>query len=165
MNFSTPRSRKSVHTVDSDDDTGNMATTQRPGWTTRSLLIGCVVSATAVFAGDRGLPDHAPATTNPLSIVTATATELKAERTRLLQLPDQQLDTLARRGDRSAQLILAERYAEEAESLTFVPTAANDALADAAYWYSRAARRGFPGAARVDRVFPVRPLRAHRPPA
>ncbi len=86
----------------------------------------------------------------------------KKERRKLRKLSDAALQALAETGDRSAQMILAERFALEAETLAVIPIAANSAMADAAYWSSLAARRGYPGAAAADRAFPALPLRAHR---
>jgi len=80
----------------------------------------------------------------------------------LQRLSDENLTAKADAGDRSAQMILAERYALEAETLAFVPVAANAAMSDAAYWSTLAARRGYPGAAPSDVAFPSFPLRAHR---
>ena len=87
---------------------------------------------------------------------------LKEERKRLKKLNRNQLMQLANKGERAAQLILAENFADEAnhESITII--SANDAMSDAAYWYALAARRGFPGAAKVDGVLPLFPLRTVR---
>lgn len=87
---------------------------------------------------------------------------LVAEENQLRNLSRQQLQQRAENGERAAQLILAEDFADEANNESFTVSAANDALGDAAYWYSLAARRGFPGAPAADTAFPVAPLRAVR---
>lgn len=78
----------------------------------------------------------------------------------LERLPRQALEARAEQGERAAQVVLGADFAREATLLTFAPAAANDALSDAARWYSLAASRGFPGAPSLDqsgiRFFPIR---------
>lgn len=146
-----------------------------------TLLLGLTLLVTPVLVGadgivaaddqvlERGLLDtirlpssHTLGTEAPVAPAQLPIAELKKERTDLKQLGDSNLQNRAEQGDRSAQLVLAERFANEAETLAFVPIAANSALSDAVYWYSTAASRGFPGAASVDRTFPLFPVRAFR---
>ena len=69
-------------------------------------------------------------------------------------------------GERAAQVVLGADFAREATMLSFAPAAANDALSDAARWYSLAASRGFPGAPSLDQsgiqFYPIRIQRDRR---
>ena len=93
--------------------------------------------------------------------------EVRAEQDALETLPRDELERRAEDGERAAQVVLGTDFAKEAEMLAFAPAAANDALADAARWYSTAAARGFPGAASLDRAgvrfWPIRIQRETRP--
>lgn len=80
----------------------------------------------------------------------AQARQLKREQRQLAKQSRQELRKKARKGERLAQVTLANDYAAEAQLLTFAPAAANDALSDALQWYAIAAQRGFPGAASLD---------------
>jgi len=127
------------------------------------LIFGTTLCSGMATADDTTTDPHLQARgllDQPLDI--ATTDELKNERELLQSLSDENLTAKADAGDRSAQMILAERYALEAETLAFVPVAANAAMSDAAYWSTLAARRGYPGAAPSDVAFPSFPLRAHR---
>lgn len=86
----------------------------------------------------------------------------RAERQRLRRLSRAQRRAEAENGDRLAQLVLAEEFAEEAQQWSAIPDVANDALSDAARWYSLAAKRGYPGAPAVDKVLPAMPMRVAR---
>jgi len=89
------------------------------------------------------------------------------EQETLEQLPRAELEVKAEQGERAAQVVLGADFAREATQLSFAPAAANDALSDAARWYSLAASRGFPGAPSLDqsgvRFFPIRVQREARP--
>ena len=93
--------------------------------------------------------------------------EVRAEQDELETLPRDELERRAEDGERAAQVVLGTDYAREADLLDFAPAAANDALADAARWYSTAAARGFPGAPSLDqagvRFWPIRIRRETRP--
>ena len=93
--------------------------------------------------------------------------EVRAEQDALETLPRDELERRAEDGERAAQVVLGTDFAKEAEMLAFAPAAANDALADAARWYSAAAARGFPGAPSLDRAgirfWPIRAQREARP--
>lgn len=93
--------------------------------------------------------------------------QVQAEQQVLEALPRPQLQELADTGARGAQIALGADFAREATQLGFAPAAANDALADAARWYSLAASRGFPGAPSLDqagiRFYPIRIQRDSRP--
>lgn len=82
------------------------------------------------------------------------------EQESLERLPRDALEARAEDGERAAQVVLGADFAREATLLAFAPVAANDALSDAARWYSLAASRGFPGAPSLDqagiRFFPIR---------
>ena len=86
--------------------------------------------------------------------------ELEVEQEELEELPREELEDRAEDGERAAQVVLAEDFAQEAAMLSFAPEAANDALSDAVRWYSLAARRGFPGAPSLDQAgvkfYPIR---------
>lgn len=86
--------------------------------------------------------------------------ELEEEQEALEELPREELEDRAEDGERAAQVVLAEDFAQEAAMLSFAPEAANDALSDAVRWYSLAARRGFPGAPSLDQAgvkfYPIR---------
>ncbi len=88
------------------------------------------------------------------------------EQETLEKLPRNELETKAEQGERAAQVVLGADFAREATQLSFAPAAANDALSDAARWYSLAASRGFPGAPSLDQAG-VRfyPIRVQRDPA
>lgn len=85
------------------------------------------------------------------------------EQRQLEQLDRETVKKKAESGERAAQVVLGADYAHEATLLSFAPVAANDALSDAARWYSLAASRGFPGAPSLDQAG-VRfyPIRVHR---
>jgi len=90
---------------------------------------------------------------------------LKQERKALKKLKRAALKKKAEKGERAAQIVLAENYAKEASLLGFSPKAANDALSDAVRWYSQAAKRGLPGAISLDDAgVKIYPIRAHRNP-
>lgn len=79
-------------------------------------------------------------------------------------LPIAQVEARAESGERAAQVVLGNDFAREAQSLSGIPAAANQAAEDAVRWYSQAARRGFPGAPSLDYAgvsfYPVRVQRA-----
>ncbi len=91
------------------------------------------------------------------------AKQIKKEQKELAKLARKELKQLADKGERLAQVELANEFAAEAQSLTFAPAAANAALSDALKWYSLAAKRGYPGAPALDTsgvsVFPIRVVR------
>ena len=91
-------------------------------------------------------------------------TVLEEEQEELEELPIEELEDRAENGERAAQIVLAEDFAQEAAMLSFSPEAANDALSDAVRWYSMAARRGFPGAPSLDQAgvkfYPIRVQRS-----
>ena len=86
--------------------------------------------------------------------------EVIKEQQNLEKLNRRQLQQRADNGERAAQVVLGADFAKEATLLSFAPAAANDALSDAARWYSLAASRGFPGAPSLDqagiRFYPIR---------
>ncbi len=65
-------------------------------------------------------------------------------------LPIAVVEERAEDGERAAQIVLGTEFAKEAQSLTGLPEAANQAAEDAVRWYSLAARRGFPGSVSLD---------------
>lgn len=89
--------------------------------------------------------------------------EVKKEQKALEKLAKSELKQLAKNGERLAQVTLANDFADEAQSLTFAPVAANAALSDALSFYVLAAQRGYPGAPSLDNVgisfSPVRVVR------
>ena len=105
-------------------------------------------------------------TTDPLTAQNELRVEVAEEQRQLELLPRDELREKAENGERAAQVVLGADFAKEATLLSFAPAAANDALSDAARWYSLAASRGFPGAPSLDqsgvRFYPIRiqrPLR------
>jgi len=64
--------------------------------------------------------------------------------------------------NRMAQLVLAEKLAEEAQRWASVPEVANDALGEALEWYANAAKRGYPGSVAVDDALPSFPVKVFR---
>ena len=86
--------------------------------------------------------------------------QVQREQAELESLDRNQLERRAEAGERVAQVALGADFAKEATLLGFAPAAANDALSDAARWYSLAASRGFPGAPSLDqagvRFYPIR---------
>ncbi len=105
-------------------------------------------------------------TTDPLTAQNELRAEVAEEQRQLELLPRDELQEKAENGERAAQVVLGADFAKEATLLSFAPAAANDALSDAARWYSLAASRGFPGAPSLDqsgvRFYPIRiqrPLR------
>ncbi len=97
---------------------------------------------------------------NPIHTQEELRVAVVEEQETLEKLPRKELETKAEQGERAAQVVLGADYAREAMQLSFAPAAANDALSDAARWYSLAASRGFPGAPSLDqagmRFFPIR---------
>ena len=97
---------------------------------------------------------------DPVITQEALEREIREEQERLEKLPREQLLDKAEAGERAAQVALGADYAKEAAELAFSPAAANAALSDAAYWYSQAASRGFPGAPSLDHsgvhFYPIR---------
>lgn len=89
--------------------------------------------------------------------------EFIEEQEELEQLPRVELQDRADLGERGAQVVLAEDFAQEAAMLAFAPAAANEALSDAVRWYSLAAQRGYPGAPSLEQAgvqfFPIRAQR------
>lgn len=134
-------------------------------------------TATAVDAGplDNPLPTvngltvgvgNRPLTINPVAAQRVLRAAVEREQKELERLDRAALKEKAQRGERAAQVVLAADYAKEASLLSFAPAAANDALSDAARWYSLAASRGFPGAPSLDqagiRFYPIRIQRESR---
>lgn len=70
---------------------------------------------------------------------------VRKEARRLRQKNERQLLRAAKRGEVTAQLVLAETYVKEANTNALTIAAANAALADALRWYSIATRKGYPG--------------------
>ncbi len=140
------------------------------------LILPLMLAGEPVFAAEpqsKGVLDVSPVMPTTGSGATQTVqadkpakdqmqSALKEEREELKKNSRQELVAKANNGERAAQLVLAEEFADEAnyESITIV--SANDALSDAAYWYSLAARRGYPGAPAVDGALPIFPLRPLR---
>ncbi len=117
---------------------------------------------------DRPVFDQAaPQPGAPVSDPVTLQEQVRTEQLALESLPRPELQRLADEGSRGAQVALGADFAREATLLSFAPAAANDALADAARWYSTAASRGFPGAPSLDQVgiqfVPIRIQRDARP--
>lgn len=140
-------------------------------------LIGLTTAATAqedtsgvldlpvVIQTPAGMADAAPAgltVDEPALLIAPDELEQRVQEDfeELEQLPMTAVEDRAESGERAAQVVLGNGFAEEAAMLGFAPAAANEALADAARWYSRAAARGFPGAPSLDqagvRFYPIR---------
>ncbi len=104
---------------------------------------------------------------NPVAAQAQLRREVVKEQAELEKLSRSQLEEKAEDGERAAQVVLGADFAKEATLLSFAPAAANDALSDAARWYSLAASRGFPGAPSLDqagiRFYPIRVQREPRP--
>ena len=88
--------------------------------------------------------------------------QARREAKELRRMDRHELRKAAREGNRLAQLVVADNLVQEARQWAEVPLVANDALSEAAYWYSIAARRGYPGARPVDAVLPAMPMRVFR---
>ncbi|MFT4725729.1 MAG: hypothetical protein ACI9UN_000224 [Granulosicoccus sp.] len=97
---------------------------------------------------------------NPVAAQNQLRAEVAKEQIELEKLNREDLIKKAENGERAAQVVLGADYAKEATLLSFAPAAANDALSDAAKWYSLAASRGYPGAPSLDssgiRFYPIR---------
>lgn len=104
--------------------------------------------------------------TNPVAAQNQLRVEVAQEQRELEKLDRTDLLEKAENGERAAQVVLGADYAKEATLLSFAPAAANDALSDAAKWYSLAASRGYPGAPSLDgsgiRFYPIRIQRTNR---
>ncbi len=104
---------------------------------------------------------------NPIESEEQLRAAVEDEQEVLEQLPRDELVVKAEQGERAAQVVLGSDFAREATLLSFSSAAANDALSDAARWYSMAASRGFPGAPSLDQAgihfFPIRIQREQRP--
>ena len=145
-----------------------------------ALLIALGLASSHVVATpgvlDRPLPDSptslAEVLEQPPAVLDADTpeeveealTEVFTEEQEVLeQLPRTELQDLADLGERGAQVVLAEDFAQEATMLAFAPAAANDALSDAVRWYSLAAQRGYPGAPSLEQAgIQFYPIRSHR---
>jgi len=79
---------------------------------------------------------------NPATVIDQLRAEVAEEQKELEQLDRDELTVKAENGERAAQVVLGADFAHEATLLSFAPAAANDALSDAARWYSLAASRG-----------------------
>lgn len=105
--------------------------------------------------------------TDPITAQQQLREEVIEEQAALEKLNRRQLEQKAESGERAAQVVLGAEFAKEASLLAFAPAAANDALSDAARWYSLAASRGYPGAPSLDlsgiRFYPIRIQRDPRP--
>ncbi|MFK8081977.1 MAG: hypothetical protein AB8B97_16950 [Granulosicoccus sp.] len=97
---------------------------------------------------------------NPEEARKVLRTEFAEEQRQLEKLPRPELQARAERGERAAQVTLAEDFAREAALLSYAPEAASQAMGDAVRWMSAAAKSGFPGAPTLDqagvKTFPVR---------
>lgn len=89
--------------------------------------------------------------------------EARLERNQLRRLNENQLRRqAANESNRMAQLVLAERLADEAQQFAAHPQLGNDALSEALEWYAVAAKRGYPGTVAIDKVLPSFPVKALR---
>ena len=89
--------------------------------------------------------------------------QARAERQQLRSQSEADLRRQARdESDRLAQLVLAEKLAEEAQRWAGVPSVGNDALGEALQWYAIAAKRGYPGTVAIDQVLPSFPVKVLR---
>jgi len=101
---------------------------------------------------------------NPVAAQQQLRAEVAEEQAELEKLDREELVEKAENGQRAAQVVLGADYAKEATLLSFAPMAANDALSDAAKWYSLAASRGYPGAPSLDHAgVKFYPIRVQRP--
>jgi len=102
--------------------------------------------------------------TDPVIRQQAVRETADAEIEELEALPIAVVEERANDGERAAQVVLGTEFAKEAQSLTGLTAASNQAAEDAVRWYSLAARRGFPGAASLDYAgisfYPIRVQRA-----
>ena len=112
-----------------------------------------------------GLPVEIRA--DPVAAQAELRVDVAEEQDELEKLSRPELIEKAEDGERAAQVVLGADFAREATMLSFAPAAANDALSDAARWYSLAASRGFPGAPSLDQsgiqFYPIRIQRDRRP--
>jgi len=134
----------------------------------RALLLALAPFACglAVAADPPGILDQPLDPDRPVNVERLQA-EVQQEQEALETLDRGELEERAESGERVASVALGADFAKEATLLAFAPAAANDALADAARWYSLAAGRGFPGAPSLDqagvRFYPIRIQREDRP--
>jgi len=141
----------------------------RPSSRSACLIALALVSAPGIAATEPGGLDRTVegTPTSPPVDIERLQDEVQAEQAALETLPRAELEDRAESGERAAQVALGTDFAREATLLAFAPAAANDALADAARWYSLAASRGFPGAPSLDqagvRFYPIRIQRERRP--
>jgi len=86
-----------------------------------------------------------------------------AEQSKLAKKDRKELEKLAKKGERLAQVALGADFATEAQLVLFAPKAANAAISDALAWYSLAAQRGYPGTRSLNnsgvKFHPVRAVR------
>ena len=109
------------------------------------------------------LPSQAAPAAQQAAALRNLQAQARAERLELKRMNESQLRRQAENeADRLAQLVLAEKLADEAQRFAAQPQLRNDALSEALEWYAIAAKRGYPGTAAIDRliqVFPVKTLR------
>ncbi len=145
-----------------------------------ALAMCLFVTATAMAAGGNGggnnnqtprslldrpinLPAQAAGPAQQVAARLEMRRAARQERRALKRLDDNQLRHRARQqSDRMAQLVLAERLAEEAQRWANVPGVGNDALSEALEWYAIAAKRGTPGTSSIDGLIPTFPIKALR---
>ena len=125
------------------------------------------VAPASLSAGQNsGAPARDPNlnSSDPVARQQAVQETVEQEIEELEALPLAAVEDRANDGERAAQIVLGTEFAREAQSLTGIPAAANQAAEDAVRWYSLAARRGFPGAVSLDYAgvsfYPVRVQRA-----
>ena len=101
------------------------------------------------------------------SVRAQAANDLRNERDQLKNMNENKLRAEAAKGERLAQMVLAETLADEAQQLINSPMMANDALSEALSWYAVAARRGQTNdqaTLAIDNLIPTPVIRAIRAP-
>jgi len=128
------------------------------GRSTCLLAALLVLSNPVVNADEQSNNEIAGVLDKPISINSASQSQealrnaLNAELAELKKLSPDELMNRAKKGERAAQLLVAEAFAREAAALSFATEAANAAVRDAVYWYSLAAMSGIPGSPSLDHV-------------
>lgn len=105
----------------------------------------------------------APIVSNTLASADQLKAQVNKEQEELAKKDRDELEALANKGERLAQVALGADFANEAQQILFAPVAANSAISDALAWYALAAQRGYPGSPSLNnsgvKFHPVRVVR------
>lgn len=130
------------------------------------LTLMGIAHANEPFQGnqDGGVIDGpVPVVSNSAASADQLKEQVNKEQKELATKDRDELEALANKGERLAQVALGDDFANEAQQILFAPDAANSAISDALAWYALAAQRGYPGTPSLNtsgvKFHPVRVVR------